>query len=234
MDGGKLTKDKNTVLNRIAKVLTRLDIVLGTVFVMSLLAALVFGIISSVSGVEYVYEISGDSMLPTLQNNALVALEEKPFHELQVGDIILFRHRADTGWEISFSDEDMGSGVAYKSFDLTGDSPEESYKDEGIIYKEGSYTLHRIVGIREADDTGDRALFTRGDNNSGDDMKTVMESGYVARVAWHLNYAGLFIRLMFSCKGVYWLIGICAVLTIAVFVLRIKSEELESSDGRKV
>lgn len=225
---------KNTALKKIAKVLTGLDIFLGTVFVMTLLAALVFGIISSVSGVTYAYEISGDSMLPTLQNNALVALEKKPFDELQVGDIILFRHRADTGWEISFSDEDMSSGVAYKSFDLTGDSPEKSYKDEGIIYKEGRYTLHRIVEIREADETGDRALFTRGDNNPGDDMKTVMESGYVAKVAWHLNYVGLFIRLMFSYKGVFWLLGICAVLTIAIFVMRIKSEELESSNGRKV
>ena len=221
-----MSKDKRTVL---IKVLTGFDIVLGAVFVISILAAVAIGIIPSVSGMKYVYTLSGDSMYPTIQDNAIVILEEKPFDELQVGDIILFRHRANTDWEISILDEDMASGVAYKSFDLTGDSPDESYKDEGISYKDGYYTLHRIVEIKEADASGDRALFTRGDNNPGNDLKTVMESGYVSKVAWHLNYVEAFMRLMFDYKGLYWLIGICAALTIAVFVLRIKSEKEEPS-----
>ena len=227
-----MIRDKNKALNKIVKVLKGLDIVLGIIIVIALLAVIALGIISRISGVTYIFGISGNSMFPTIQTNALVALEETPFDELQVGDIIIFRQRIDTGSKITFSDEDLQSGVAQKSFNLK-DSPEESYKDEGISYKDGNYTIHRIIEIREADESGDRAIFTRGDNNPVNDRRTVMKSGYVSRVAWHLNYVGLFMRIMFYYKGVYWLLGICAVLTIAVIIIRPRLEETAVSEVKE-
>ena len=225
-----MIRDKNKALNKIVKVLTGLDIVLGITVFIALLAVIALGIVSHISGVTYIFGISGNSMFPTIQTNALVALEETPFDELQVGDIILFRQRTDTGGKITFSDEDFQSGAAHKSFNLKGDSPEESYKDEGISYEDGSYTIHRIVEIREADESGDRAVFTRGDNNPVSDRRTVMESGYVSRAAWHLNYVGLFMRIMFEYKGVCWLLGICAALTITVIMIRPGQEKTEASE----
>ena len=57
-----------------------------------------------------------------------------------------------------------------------------------------------------------------------------MESGYVSRAAWHLNYVGLLMRIMFEHKGVYWLLGICAVPTIIVIIVRPGQEETEASE----
>ena len=225
-----MIRDKNKALNKMVKVLTGLDIVLSITIVIALLAVIAFGIVSHVSGVTYIFGISGNSMFPTIQTNALVALEETPFDELQVGDIIIFRQRTDTGGKITFSDEDFQSGAAHKSFNLKGDSPEKSYKDEGISYEDGSYTIHRIVEIREADESGDRAVFTRGDNNPVNDRRTVMESGYVSRAAWHVNYLGDIIKQIYQKEFIICLFGSFAVVTVLLRLVKSRSEEKEKAN----
>ncbi len=170
-------------------------------------------------------------MDPTILDGALTIWSDRvPFADLKVGDIIIYRVWSDVT-------ENRWATVSttlklYKE----GEEPQESedqetqekqtYRDEGIIYAPDSYTMHRIVEIRQDDEYLDRALFTRGDNNNPNsfDPRPTFESGYVGVVIWTANYIGWPFRLMFGYKGLLWLIGAAVVLGIGLVIMRVREQ----------
>ena len=170
------------------------------------------------------------------------------FEDLQVGDIICFRDRSDSiavatasfsiNMDVVYLDENGNeydnadgkgtivlkkgepSEVKYASYP-TPDDLSASYKDEGIEYQNVNYLImHRIVAIREADETSDRAIFTQGDNNDERDPKTVLSSGYVDKVIWYCDYLGW--PLYFLMHGGYYGLGIALIVIGCVLAIMYK------------
>lgn len=184
------------------------------------------------------------------QGSLIVSVSPKyaSFEDLQVGDIISFRDRSDNiavatasfsiNMDVVYLDENGNeydnadgkgtivlkkgkpSEVKYASYP-TPDDLSASYKDEGIEYQNVNYRImHRIVAIREADETSDRAIFTQGDNNDERDPKTVLSSGYVSKVIWYCDYLGW--PLYFLMHGGYYGLGIALVVIGCVLAIMYK------------
>lgn len=88
---------------------------------------------------------------------------------------------------------------------------------EEAVYLDNENITHRIISI---DATG---IHTKGDNEDAD-FYPVDESRYVAKVVWWNNYLGRPFRLMFTQKGLLWLIGASVALGIGLVVLWIREQ----------
>lgn len=77
------------------KTLIRLLTVLNVVFWIVVVFFLVVSILNTYSSYHPRYKFEGRSVYPTIQDGYVVILDETPFDELQVGDIIRFKMRVD-------------------------------------------------------------------------------------------------------------------------------------------
>ena len=80
--------------------------------------------------------------------------------------------------------------------------------------------IHRVISIREADGTFDRALQTQGDNNPKPDSKYVMESGYLGKVVYIIPFGARFLTKLYTDRMIFLLILITAIMTyLSVFFI---------------
>lgn len=229
-----LTEEKSTNLQRLKKVLLKIE---GVLLIVSVaLMVLFFLNVGSLNlfGIYFYANSHGESMLPTLTDGTLFLAatpEYAPFSELEVGDIIAFRERMDRG-SVTVKMEPKTDGdkfwVEVKGVE-NNYSPEFPQHDEGIKYTQ-EHIMHRIVEIREADDEGDRAVYTKGDNNDGREPWPVMESGYESKVLWYCNYIGWPVHLIFETGAFIWLFAVTSLIGAIILI----GETVQSEKEKKL
>ena len=183
-------------------------------------------------GIHFDVSANGHSMDPTLLKGSMCIWSDRiPFSDLEVGDIIIYRDWADTIGNTKLSVTVTTKVYKEGEEPPAEDTEKQTYRDEGIEYASDQYTLHRIVEIRQDDEYLDRALFTRGDNNNPHsvDPHPTFESGYVGAVIWHMNYIGWPFRIMYTNRGLIWLIGAACILGIILLIWLLFTPS-ESSD----
>ena len=198
------------------KLLLPIDIIL---VVITLLISLfiILDYLLPFAGIILNFSNYGHSMDPTIKGNALCAFDTRaPFDELQPGDIISFKERpehhmasasitmhiskapenapstapgSDKSSESDFSDAKTVSSAQNASDEHT------AYKDENIAYLDNRAVLHRIVAINTV---ADRALITKGDGNEDIDSVPVMESGFIGKMLWHIDYIGSVLLFLYQ------------------------------------
>ena len=139
-----------------------------------------------------------------------------PFEGIQVGDIILYRERmriasasltiANTkadGTEETVASGSAGTANASEGAEIT-DKPHE------VKYIPGQIAQHRVIEIRGNE------LYTKGDGNLEPDELSVIESGYVGKTVWYVNYVGRVLQVL--CNP--WVFSSLTVLTVLLWILR--------------
>lgn len=209
---------------RVLHTLFRIEI---AVFVLSVIAAMAYTVsyvILPRHGINVDVHSSGTSMLPAIKDGSFtvwVDAARAPFEEVEVGDVIIFWQRTDFGVShTTFTINNTKVGSTAETEEPTEEKP--VYVDEGIRYKnEGC--MHRVIEIV---DSADRAVFTKGDNNSGQDPYPVMRSGYRGKVVWTVNYLGWPLRILILHNGLIWLLAFDVLLIpVAVMYLRLSKKE---------
>lgn len=198
---------------RLRKILTVLAVAL---FLFTLVCA-IFIIYWTHSGLNFFFGVSGLSMNPTIRDGAMVAWNEKPFEEVKVGDIIVFRRRAELGGNIVLtpSTESKNGFWQTQTFTLFGEAD-----DENPVYSYGQAIVHRVIEI--VDDNGTRKLRTRGDGNDADDKYTVLSDGYAGTVVLYLNGLGSFTGWLAEGRGYLWILLATIILTTTVVLMWVK------------
>ena len=187
----------------------------------------------SKKGIYFAGNVQGDSMYPLIKEGALLLIADDtaaPFDDLQEGDIVIYRERTNTvPMKISLTptvEETDGSSdgpVVFSSKTVTItpglDSQDGTYTDEGAEYNSGNYILHQIIKVNEADEDGDRVIFTRGINNSRDDPKATLKSGYFGKLLWHMNGIGPIYNFFILGPG-FIILGVLYGLTLVNYYVR--------------
>lgn len=212
------------IFYKIEAVLLIISVALMLLFFLNLASRNLFGV--------YFYANShGESMLPTVKDGTLfLAATPKrvPFDELEVGDIIVFRERMDKG-SFSLKMVPVIDGDKFW-FEFQGVednySPEFPQHDEGIMYN-NDLIMHRIVEIREADDEGDRAVYTKGDNNEKREPWPVLESGLHSKVLWYCNYIGWPVHLIFETGAFILLFAVSSLTGVIILIVWTVQSEKE-------
>ena len=142
-----------------------------------------------------------------------------PFENIQVGDIILYRERmriasastiiANTkGGATEETDKTVAAGSAGAA-DASEDA-EITDKPQEVKYIHGQIAQHRVIEIRGNE------LYTKGDGNPEPDDQSVIESGYVGKTVWYVNYVGRVLQVL--CNP--WVFSSLTVLTVLLWILR--------------
>ena len=161
------------------------------------------------------YNVTGESMEPTITEEYVVITKENSFQEAKVGDIIEFKMRTD--YDRSFgvqnhTDHPLVEGNYTVPAHTTIKNPPND-KDTGIEYIPKKSIIHRVISIREADESFDRALQTQGDNNPKPDPKDVMESGYLGEVVYIIPFGASFLTKLYTDRMIFLLALIATIMT---------------------
>ena len=198
----------------IIRILIALDIVLyiATAFFYSVLY------IDRNTQYEIVYKTSGESMLPTINDKCVIITYPTPFEELQVGDIIDFREdKTDEARKSYDNGTDKPSGFTNMTVPPHTYMENPPYdRDVGIEYVDGVSIIHRIIEIREADENFDRALFTQGDNNPEREFRSVMESGYKAKVIHIIPFGSELLKRLYDEEQIIGLLSAAFFLMLLI------------------
>ena len=161
------------------------------------------------------YNVTGESMEPTITEEYVVIIKENSFQEAKVGDIIEFKMRTD--YDRSFrvqnhTDHPLVEGNYTVPVQTTIKNPPND-KDIGIEYIPKKSIIHRVISIREADGSFDRALQTQGDNNPKPDPKYVMESGYMGKIVYIIPFGARFLTRLYTDRMIFLLALLAIIMT---------------------
>ena len=161
-------------------------------------------------------------MEPAITEESVVITKENSFQDAKVGDIIEFKMRTDYDHNFriqNHTDHPFVEGNYTVPARTTIKNPPND-KDIGIEYIPKKSMIHRVISIREADGTFDRALQTQGDNNPKPDSKYVMESGYLGKVVYIIPFGASFLTKLYTDRMIFLLILIAAIMTyLSVFFI---------------
>lgn len=190
------------------KHIRRLLTVTIPVLAVSFLYLLLFAVLP-VFGVHLLSTNTGESMEPNKHWGAFSIWVEPsiaPFDELKVGDVIIYRERK----HVISSGFTINNTIKGSSSTPSTTDPVENAKPTVVAYIPGSYAEHRVYEVR-----GDE-VFTWGDGNPEPDNDPVIESGYVGKVVWYVNYVGRVFQVLCSS----WCFSILSGLTAALLMLK--------------
>ena len=171
-------------------------------------------------GVHLCITNTGESMEPNMHFGAFsVWVEPKvaPFDELKVGDIIIYRERKQvTSGSFAIGNTKKGSTAAaipastdpVETENIETESTEPAKRE--VQYYPGKYAMHRVYEVNGGE------VFTWGDGNPEPDDDPVIESGYVGKVVWYVNYVGRVFQVLCSS----WCFSILSGLTAALLMLK--------------
>lgn len=190
------------------KHIRRLLTVTIPVLAVSFLYLLLFAVLP-VFGVHLLSTNTGESMEPNKHWGAFSIWVEPsiaPFDELKVGDVIIYRERK----HVISSGFTINNTIKGSSSTPSTTDPVENAKPTVVAYIPGSYAEHRVYEVR-----GDE-VFTWGDGNPEPDDDPVIESGYVGKVVWYVNYVGRVLQVISSP----WFFSILFGFTVALLMLK--------------
>ena len=174
-----------------------------------------------VFGVHLCSTNTGTSMEPNMHWGAFSIWVEPsvaPFDELKAGDIIIYRERKHV-MSASYSVKNTMKGSTTTPAVTSTPAPLETEKTESmegvVAYIPGSYAEHRVYEVR-----GDE-VFTWGDGNPEPDDDPVIESGYVGKVVWYVNYVGRVFQVICNPYFVSILVGFTVILLMLKKLLSI-------------
>lgn len=211
-------------MNHIRRLLTvTIPILAIAALYMILFAVLpIFGVHLSITN-------TGTSMEPNMHWGAFSVWVEPlvaPFDELQAGDVIIYRERKQvTSGSFVIGNTKKGSTPAATpaSTDPVGTENIETKNTEPskkeVQYYPGKYAMHRVYEVR-----GDE-IITWGDGNPEPDTDPVIESGYVGKVVWFVNYVGRVLQVL--CNP--WFFSILFGCTVILLVLKRMSTPTSTS-----
>lgn len=224
-----------TTLNKQLNILRFIIIPLCGLAVLYVISLITIFVILPAFGYRISCTTDSPSMQPLMVGETLLLEDTRvKFEDLEVGDIISYRERADVG------DNVASHSFVIRNYAPGSKLPEEekieepkTYKDEGIQYKPDINIVHRVVEI--IDGQGDRAVICKGDNNPVNDPKVVMASALNGKVIWSKSYIGAAFRWLYKDGSVLWLMAAVFIpigvwwLVLMFRILRVSKPSLTTS-----